>query len=486
MSIDKDERRSNLQSEITVYGATGFVARYVCEYLFFVCAQLPTPPRITMAGRNENKLKARLSEMNAPSNLQIDIFIADCSDLSALTDMVSRTGVVMQCAGPFTVYGSKVVEACATTGADYVDITGEVDWASRMRDVYGEKASKSGSRIVSFCGFDSIPSDLSVFGAVQTLREHVVEKSEDKKEPVNITHASTWHAVIGLANGGTLHSALDIPINAKACLVDFANKKLRNVPFLVNDPFAMAQKDSRDSSNVLKWKDEAAKSEWVNMLPSLDKELDNSTKPIVSIPFFMAAVNAKIVYASAMANQYCTVTYSKHFTYRERTLPAGFNRSKKIGILSAIPAILFTSILSIFIFIFKFPIFGKRLAMWLLPPGSGSPDALNRSGYADVYARVDGECGGEGEDIDRYQASCLMQFKGDPGNLVTAQCLSESALCLTLHRSDLPKRSSDGFGTPAQTFGIILLKRLVDAKVRPVTMKTNVWKLKDADKNKKD
>jgi short subunit dehydrogenase-like uncharacterized protein len=52
--------------------------------------------------------------------------------------------------------------------------------------------------------------------------------------------------------------------------------------------------------------------------------------------------------------------------------------------------------------------------------------------------------------------------------LVTAQCVGEAALSLVHNRSELPARSEDGFGTPAELLGPVLLKRLQESKVRAV------------------
>lgn len=60
----------------------------------------------------------------------------------------------------------------------------------------------------------------------------------------------------------------------------------------------------------------------------------------------------------------------------------------------------------------------------------------------------------------------------DPGNYATAQCVSESALALVFNEGDLPSRSDDGFGTPAELLGDVLLKRLMSTPVRPVVVET--------------
>ena len=149
-------------TDITVYGATSFVAKHVLRYLIQVAAKdlgvlgsgsgsgddddktKATSRRliVTLAGRNESKLKALRESLINESNddyftadvvqavISADVVVADGSDLPALQDMAKRTVVVLNCAGPYAKYSSKVVQACATVGTDYVDITGETAWAS--------------------------------------------------------------------------------------------------------------------------------------------------------------------------------------------------------------------------------------------------------------------------------------------------------------------------------------------------------------------
>jgi len=76
--------------------------------------------------------------------------------------MVARTKVVLTTVGPYQLYGSELVAACAVGGTDYVDLCGEPAWMRHMIDAHAEAAKASGARIVFSCGFDSIPFDLGV------------------------------------------------------------------------------------------------------------------------------------------------------------------------------------------------------------------------------------------------------------------------------------------------------------------------------------
>lgn len=453
---------SKIETDITLYGATGFVGKHVARYLLAACPLNEEPLRLTLAGRNRQRLQDRKESLDATSKT-MDVFVADSNDISALTKMAERTRVVLNCAGPFIKYGSNVVAACAEIGTDYVDITGEVTWAGQMRTMFGETAQKSGARIISLCGFDSIPSDMSIFASVQALRN---ARGDDTT--VEIEEGTTWHSVLGMANGGTLHSALEFPLDISHCLKkkDGDNTTFRKVPFLIDDPLVLTNPTQvRYNPDYEDFKNGLAATEWKNQLPALDSEFGNGT----SLPFFMAAVNAKVVAASAAA-----LDYGPSFTYRERFLPVGYKWTRRLGLFSAVPALVFQVVLMCSMGIFFIPFIGKKLADWLLPPGSGVPDSVLDSCYADVYAQATAKSSDNDDDNTVDRATTFISFQGDPGNLVTAQCVGEAALSLVYNRKELPPGC--GFGTSAEMLGNVLLKRLKTNKVRPVKILTTVHK----------
>mmetsp|Transcript_3617 Transcript_3617/g.7879 ORF Transcript_3617/g.7879 Transcript_3617/m.7879 type:complete len:608 (+) Transcript_3617:122-1945(+) len=536
---------STIDTDITVFGATGFVARHVCNYLVasanasasastakatrsgdstseagaaaagveeiddtdYDAVKAETTPdrvdnkpdyeergktasapsaalRLTLAGRNESKLREVLDKLTSlpeysPQSIKIDVFVADADDVDALKAMAARTRVVLNTAGPFSRYGTNVVAACSSTGADYVDITGEVGWAGEMRTRFGDSAAKSGARIVSFCGFDSIPSDLAVYGAVRSLREARTKKKDDEQEEeaaaTQIIQAKCWHSCFGGANGGTIATAINIPVDVNHMLFDDSTGKLRPVPFLMDDPFELVAPTKKNDPRINTWRYKAALAEWRNQCITLDTELSDFGAT-VSAPFFMGVCNAKIVHASAVAlNYYSPDNDVEPFTYWERFLPAGLDLTRYLNVLSVIPALSYSLALAAITATLKIPVVGQKLVDLVVPPGTGTPDWVNEMGYSDVYAEALSPSAGEPADknlVDR--GTCRLRFEGDPGNLVTAQCVSEAALALVHNREELPSNSEDGFGTPAQLLGDTLLSRLVSSDVRKVTMETTV------------
>lgn len=465
MPVTRERNESNIKSDITIYGATSFVARHVLNYLVEVGPSL-SPPRkikISLGGRNEAKLN-KVLETFAPiakengACISFDVIVANSTDHEALTKMTERTRVIINCAGPFELYSSGVVGACAETGCDYVDITGEVDWAGQMRVKYGSASAKSGARIISLCGFDSVPSDMAIFAAVQTLRS-----SEKGSKPLEIETARTWHSMNGGLGGGTAATMAGMEIDLKNCALTNDNK-LRKVPYMMFDPLVLTHPTAvRFNPDYEATRNRMAWSEWINCLPFPHSIF----KQGVSIPFFMAVSNSKVVHASSIA-----LNYGPNFTYKERFLPLGFDLTMSFGLFSTIPSLLVLAAISIGGIIVKLPIIGNLLINLFLPPGTGASDKTCENGHAEVYAEVKAPL--EGKKGQVACANCFMSFNGDPGNWVTAQTVSESALSLVLQRKELPPNSQDGFGTPAELLGSVLLNRLTDTKVRPVTVKTHV------------
>ncbi len=155
---------SEREFDVVVYGATGFTGRLVAEYLND--AYNDTDLRWAMAGRSEEKLAAVRGEMGIPQN--VPLITANSSDNASLVDMVKRTKVILTTVGPYQLYGTDLLKACAEYGTDYVDLCGEPAWMHDTVAQFQDMAKGSGARLVHSCGFDSIPFDLGVYFAQQT------------------------------------------------------------------------------------------------------------------------------------------------------------------------------------------------------------------------------------------------------------------------------------------------------------------------------
>lgn len=156
--------------DIVVYGATGFTGRLVAEYLSKQYAG-DRSLKWAMAGRSADKLAQVRDEISAPINTPL--VTADAGDLSSLQAMVDRSKVILTTVGPYQLYGSDLLELCAKSGTDYVDLCGEPVWMSHMIEAHEKTAQQSGARIVFSCGFDSIPFDLGVYHLQQLAKQQL-------------------------------------------------------------------------------------------------------------------------------------------------------------------------------------------------------------------------------------------------------------------------------------------------------------------------
>ncbi|MDT5206191.1 MAG: hypothetical protein QOD34_2827, partial [Mycobacterium sp.] len=144
--------------DIVLYGATGFVGRLTAEFL----ARAGGTARIALAGRSTDRLLSIRDTLGEPAQ-SWQVLTADASSPKTLEAMAAQTQVVITTVGPYSKYGLPLVAACAAAGTDYADLTGEPPFVRDSIDLYHKQAQDTGARIVHACGFDSIPSDLSVY-----------------------------------------------------------------------------------------------------------------------------------------------------------------------------------------------------------------------------------------------------------------------------------------------------------------------------------
>ena len=104
--------------------------------------------------------------------------------------------------GPYAKYGLPLVAACAAAGTDYADLTGEAMFMRESIDLHHKQAADTGARIVHSCGFDSIPSDLTVFALYRRIAE------EDAGELADTTFVVRRMA--GGFSGGTYASLMGV------------------------------------------------------------------------------------------------------------------------------------------------------------------------------------------------------------------------------------------------------------------------------------
>jgi saccharopine dehydrogenase (NAD+, L-glutamate forming) len=177
--------------DIVLLGATGFTGALIARYL---ATHAPPTVRIGLAGRNRAKLEA----VRDGTGSAHDLVTVDATDATALRDLTARCRVLVTTVGPYIVHGDPVVAACADTGTDYLDLTGEPEFMDLTYLRHHARAEATGARLVHACGFDSVPHDLGAQFTVEHLPEGV---------PLSLRGLVRMR---GTFSGGTAASALEI------------------------------------------------------------------------------------------------------------------------------------------------------------------------------------------------------------------------------------------------------------------------------------
>jgi short subunit dehydrogenase-like uncharacterized protein len=390
--------------DVVLYGATGFTGRQAARYFQ---ARAPGGLRWAVAGRSASKLEALAGETGASG-----LLLADSADPRTVRAMVAQARVVLTTAGPFAKYGDPVVDACVELGRDYVDITGETPWVRRLIDRHHAAASHVGTRIVPFCGFDSIPSDLGTLVLVDWVRQAW-------DQPVRKVTASFVGK--GGLNGGTLDSMLH--------MADAGELSAMADPILLNPPSHRTDAERRRARDfrAVRWDD--ARSVWL-------------------APFVMGPVNTRVVRRSAALFEDWGKGYGPEFSYWEAMeLP-----SRALATAAALGMGAFEKLV-------RFAPVRAALARLGPAPGEGPPEETMDRGF--TRARLVAEA------QDGRKAMLTLSVQGDPGNRATVMFLSESALALATERESLPGGASrGGVLTPATALGLPLAERLRGAGVR--------------------
>ncbi|MFA9430641.1 trans-acting enoyl reductase family protein [Egicoccus sp. AB-alg2] len=183
---------SDRDYDVVLFGATGFTGRLVAAHL--ARRVTGTTTRWAVAGRDRSRLQRLVAELPGdPPAIEV-VDLADDAGLRALT---ARTTVVATTIGPYARLGEPIVAACVDTGTDYADITGEPGFVALVRDRYGEAAHRAGVRLVTCCGFDSVPHDLGAQFTAALLPQ------DAELEVRGYVEANARFS------GGTAHSALE-------------------------------------------------------------------------------------------------------------------------------------------------------------------------------------------------------------------------------------------------------------------------------------
>ncbi|MFB6226994.1 MAG: trans-acting enoyl reductase family protein [Halobacteriales archaeon] len=396
--------------DLVVWGATGVAGGLLAEYLTERYA--PADLSLALGGRNADRLDALESDLTDQSEWEeIPIVTGDAMEPESLREIAHSTGVICTTVGPYTTYGTPLVEACVEAGTDYCDLTGEVNWIRETVDRYHEEAVDAETRIVHSCGFDSVPADLSTL-LVQSFA------MEEFDAPCDLVRIYV-EGVSGGVSGGTLASFAELFEAASNDPV--ARETLRN-PYSLAPP---GERDGVDPGAQRRPRNDRLRSAWTAPSP-------------------MAPANERVIRRS---NALLGYPWGREFRCTE-VIPTGSGPGGAVGAgLIAGGVGLFTAAMSVG------PIrSGLRRFVF---PDSGEGPTSEETENGDFTIRVLGR----GTATDG-PFTVEAEFGADlgPGYGATARMLGEAGMCLVEDETESPL--AGGVLTPASGIGEPLADRL--------------------------
>ncbi|TFK45010.1 Saccharopine dehydrogenase-domain-containing protein [Crucibulum laeve] len=392
----------NPSSDILVLGATGFTGRLITRYL----TAHPQHGQFTLAlgARSNSKLQQLVKELGITDNVRL--VEVDVTQPAQVEEVVKTTRVVINTVGPYWTWGTPVVEACIRHGIHYVDLTGETVWIRELILKYDYYATKTGSIIVPSCGMDSIPSDISAFLSNKTLKAHsenlALTNPALKSQPLLAGTSTTGHKYKGGISGGTMSTILVVLGKVPRDKLKDAMRPYSTSPAIGPTP---------------------AQPKFLYKLPIPD------AKTLIGGYFIMQSTNRALVQRTYGLLEVQAQTDKSHRAQLERYGPQ-FNYDEFMVMPSAPIAIGITAAIfigTVMLALIK-PI--RILAQNILAKsGSGPSDEEMKHGSL-LSTNITTSSSANG--ANQVQVKTVIKGKGDPGYLLTAVMISESALCLIL------------------------------------------------------
>jgi short subunit dehydrogenase-like uncharacterized protein len=410
---------------VVVFGATGVTGRQVAAYLAQRAEEADV--RWAAAGRDPAKVERVLGEIGVTAP---EIVAADIGDPATLEAMASRTRVVLDLVGPYTLYGQPVIEACIAAGAHYADLTGEIPFVRRMIETFQSQAEAAGVKIINVSGFEALPADLAVLLAAETARSRWDEALATVDLDASMPTPGGGIKPADVISGGTLQSLAEATGDERAELASDPSA-------LITEP-ELAQR-VRDTSPIA-------------IAPRFNAEGD-VIGPMLPSPF----INPAVIHRTAALVAAEEKRDFEPFRYREGAALDGVPpfwplRYAAAGALAGVQAAVraisraqpstrekLTSVMRRRLPSSGFGPKGERLTDWTWKL---TVNARTAGGH---YVRVD------------------LDADGHPGYLATARMLGEAGLLLA-EDGATPARS--GFLTPAAALGTAHLDRFERAEMR--------------------
>ncbi|MFH9728916.1 saccharopine dehydrogenase family protein [Streptomyces sp. NPDC017260] len=169
---------------VAVFGAYGHTGRFVVAEL----GQRGYLP--VLSGRDAEKLKALAYETG------LDARPASVDDPASLDRALAGTAAVINCAGPFAVTASPVIEAALRAGIPYLDVAAEIEANVDTFAHFADRAREAGTVVVPAMAF---------FGGLGDLLATAAMGDRTVADEAHVAYGlSNWHPTAGTRTAGAV------------------------------------------------------------------------------------------------------------------------------------------------------------------------------------------------------------------------------------------------------------------------------------------
>src|SRR3954469_15939722 len=196
-----------------IYGATGYTGELIARE----AKRRGLSP--VLAARSADRLAALASELGFEQR----VFGLDRpSEIAA--GQLAGVRVVLNCAGPFSATGGKMIDACLQARVHYLDITGEID-VLEQSFCKDDSARRAGIVICSGVGFDVIPTDCLALALKEALPD-ATELALGFYSSSRLSPGTAKSSIEGAALGGRVRRdgrLVSVPFGSDIRYIDFGD-----------------------------------------------------------------------------------------------------------------------------------------------------------------------------------------------------------------------------------------------------------------------
>ena len=209
-----------------IYGANGYTGRLAAEE----AVRRGMSP--VLAGRSEAAVRSLAQDLG----LDYRVFALD--QPAELAAAISDFGLILHCAGPFSVTSEPMLRACLEAGVHYLDISGEIS-VFEFAHSLDAQARRADVVLIPGTGFDVVPSDCLAASLVRELpaatRLRLAFEASGGPSP-----GTAKTSVEGLGKGGCVRKdgqLTRVPLGWKDREIPFAHGKRQAVTIPWGDVF---------------------------------------------------------------------------------------------------------------------------------------------------------------------------------------------------------------------------------------------------------